>query len=145
MLELARADAALMWVLLQSVNPKLLIWVQGTQGKNYPMQGKGNTDTCVGRWWGGKSHPPFSSPLCIISSAGSLPSTQINYCKILLLMDVSVVKALRPPIGWKFLRSPRDTVSTGMSCNGFCRQRHTVSTIVLQDPGAARWTCCNVF
>ena len=51
----------LVYCLLQKVNPKLLICVQGTQGKSYPVQVKGNTDGCDGRWWGGER---LRSPLC---------------------------------------------------------------------------------
>ena len=50
-----------MLLLLQQVNPKWLIWVQGTQGKSYPMQGHGNTDSCTGKWWGGETFSCFSN------------------------------------------------------------------------------------
>ena len=41
----------------QKVDKTQLIWVEGTQGKNYPCEVKGTTDTCNGRWWGGKQNP----------------------------------------------------------------------------------------
>ena len=39
---------------LQKIDKTQLIWVEGTQGKNYPCEVKGTSDTCNGRWWGGE-------------------------------------------------------------------------------------------
>lgn len=58
---------------MQKIDRTQLIWVEGTQGKNYPCEVKGSTDTNTGRWWGGQ--------LYILSSQYNLSHVwELLYC-----------------------------------------------------------------
>jgi len=43
---------------VQAVNPKLLIFVEGTSGNNFPVEQQANM---AGYWWGGQS-AAFTTP-----------------------------------------------------------------------------------
>lgn len=66
---------ALLLVCVQNVNPRLLIFVEGTSGNNFPVQTSPNQ---AGYWWGGE--PPYPMP-----PANLPPHLCSHSCLILLV------------------------------------------------------------
>ena len=54
-----RADSARAAAVPQAVNPRLLIFVEGTQGQNYPVEASTNGNA-AGKWWGGEGPLPLA-------------------------------------------------------------------------------------